>query len=260
MDFTLTIYRRLLETLKAAGYTFYSLEDYLSETPEGKFVILRHDVDRKPGFSLATAKIEDELRIYAGYYFRMVKCSFHIPVIQEIAAMGHEIGYHYEDLASAGGDMETAIRTFETNLERLREFYPVKTLCMHGRPMSGWDGRDLWKQYNYKDFGLIGEPYFDIDFTDVFYLTDTGRSWDNRKMNVRDRVTADSGDSAHAGKHYKSTREIVSAVERGDFPHRVMINTHPERWTDSPVPWLKQLLWQNFKNTVKRVIVKIKRP
>lgn len=252
MDFTLTIYKRLLEAFKAAGYTFYRLEDYLSEKPEGKFVILRHDVDRKPGFSLAAAKIEDDLGIHAGYYFRIVKSSFSIPVIREIAALGHEIGYHYEDLSSAGGDMETAIRTFQKNLERLREFYPVKTVCMHGRPTSKWDGRDLWKRYDYRGFGIIGEPYFDIDFTAVFYLTDTGRSWDNRKMNVRDRVAAHS---THGDRHFKNTEEILSAVEHGDFPHKVMLSTHPERWTDSPLPWLKQYLWQNFKNIIKRKIV-----
>jgi len=252
MDFTLTVYRRLLETLKSAGYTFCRLEDYLSEAPEGKFVILRHDVDRKPGFSLAAAKLEDGLGIRASYYFRIVKCSFHVPVIREIAAMGHEIGYHYEDLAAARGDMETAIRTFETNLEQLREFYPVRTVCMHGRPTSGWDSRDLWKRYDYRDFNLIGEPYFDIDFTGVFYLTDTGRSWDNRKMNVRDRVTMGP---VHGGTYFKSTEEIIAAVASGDFPHRVMLNTHPERWTDSLAPWLKQYLWQNSKNIIKRIIV-----
>ena len=26
------------------------------------------------------------------------------------------------------------------------------------------------KDYNYKDFGIIGEPYFDVNFSDLFYL------------------------------------------------------------------------------------------
>ena len=54
---------------------------------------------------------------------------------------------------------------------------PVKTICMHGSPLSKWDNRDLWKRYNYRDFGIIAEPYFDLDFDEVFYITDTGRSW-----------------------------------------------------------------------------------
>jgi len=34
-----------------------------------------------------------------------------------------------------------------------------------------------------------------------------------------------------------------------------MINTHPQRWTDNQVEWAKELVWQNVKNVVKRVII-----
>ena len=33
----------------------------------------------------------------------------------------------------------------------------------------------LWEKYDYRDFGIIGEPYFDINFEEVLYLTDTGQ-------------------------------------------------------------------------------------
>jgi len=35
-----------------------------------------------------------------------------------------------------------------------------------------------------------------------------------------------------------------------------MITVHPQRWTDKPLPWLKELVWQNTKNVIKRFIVK----
>ncbi len=35
-----------------------------------------------------------------------------------------------------------------------------------------------------------------------------------------------------------------------------MITFHPQRWTDKPGPWVKELVWQNVKNLVKRLIVK----
>ena len=62
-----------------------------------------------------------------------------------------------------------AFRDFKENLEKLRKLYPVKTICMHGSPLSKWDNRDLWTKYDYRDFGIIGEPYFDVDFNEVFY-------------------------------------------------------------------------------------------
>src|SRR5690625_1791146 len=48
--------------------------------------------------------------------------------------------------------------------------------------------RDLWKWYSYRDYGIIAEPYFDLDFSRVLYLTDTGRRWDGDKVSVRDRA------------------------------------------------------------------------
>jgi len=32
------------------------------------------------------------------------------------------------------------------------------------------------------------EPYFDVDFKEVLYLTDTGRRWDGDAFNIRDKV------------------------------------------------------------------------
>ena len=35
-----------------------------------------------------------------------------------------------------------------------------------------------------------------------------------------------------------------------------MFTIHPQRWTDRPLPWTKELIFQNLKNTVKRIMVK----
>jgi hypothetical protein len=36
-----------------------------------------------------------------------------------------------------------------------------------------------------------------------------------------------------------------------------MITVHPQRWHDRAVPWVKELVWQNVKNGVKRVGVRV---
>ena len=38
-----------------------------------------------------------------------------------------------------------------------------------------------------------------------------------------------------------------------------MMTFHPQRWTDNSVEWGKELVWQNFKNVVKRAMVEFKR-
>jgi hypothetical protein len=136
------------------------------------------------------------------------------------------------------------------DLEKLRKLAPVSTICMHGSPLSKHDSKDLWKHFNYHDFGIIGEPYFDVDFKKVFYLTDTGRKWDGDKVSVRDRVDSGFDLSFH------STDKIIAAAKAHQLPHQIMFTFHPQRWNDDKIKWSKELLMQNAKNLIKRLIVK----
>lgn len=258
MDFTLTKYTELLQALKAGGYRFITFEQYCADKEaldEARYVILRHDVDLKAENSLETARIEHSLGITASYYFRVVKQSNKPEIIQAIADLEHEIGYHYEDMTICRGDVEKAIGHFKCQLDCFRRFYPVKTICMHGAPRSRYDGRDLWKYYNYHDYGILGEPYFDVDFSKVFYLTDTGRRWDGFNVSVRDKVPVYQEKWIEEGWVYHSTDDIITALVQRGIPDRIMMTTHPQRWTDNRYQWLKELQVQRVKNGVKRIIV-----
>ena len=186
-DFRLATYTKLLQELLAGGYSFQTLK-YFIQRPEEKTAILRHDVDRLPKNALAIARIEKEAGINGSYYFRIIKGSYDENIIKQISEMGHEIGYHYENLTDTNGDYESAIKNFESGLERFRKLYPIKTICMHGSPLSKYDNKKIWEKYDYRDYGIIGEPYFDIDFDEVFYITDTGRAWNNSNVSIRDKV------------------------------------------------------------------------
>lgn len=255
MDFTLDSYKKLLSSLLAAGYRFVTYSEYLLSKQGGLFVILRHDVDLLPYNSLATAKIEAEMGIRATYYFRAVPESWNEEVIKKIAALGHEVGYHYESLTTCNGDVDSAYVDFCKNLEELRRLVPVRTICMHGSPRSPYDSKYIWKKYCYKDVSIIGEPYFDTDFSQVFYITDTGRRWDGYKVSVRDKIERYQDEWTAKGLSYHSTNDIVKAIENGSFPKAVMITTHPQRWNDFGVAWIKELVMQNVKNVVKRVLI-----
>lgn len=254
-DFTLEIYRELLSALRQKGYQFLTFEQYcqLKVSLPKKFVILRHDVDLKAMNSLRTAQVEHELGVQASYYFRVVPQSNQPEIIRAIAALGHEIGYHYEDMAVADGNVEKAIAHFKEQLAYFRQYYPVRTICMHGAPTSKWDGRDLWKYSDYRGLGIIGEPYFDVDFSQVFYLTDTGRCWDGYKVSVRDKIPMYQDQWTEQGLVYHHTEDILNAVEKSTLPPCIMITTHPQRWTDKPGAWAKELILQTIKNWVKRL-------
>lgn len=298
MDFTIKVYKTLLSTLKNQGFSFLPFSDYLLK-PETKVIMLRHDVDKLPVNSLVFATIQNKLGIKGSYYFRAVPESWNESIIRKIEEMGHEIGYHYEDVSSAAGRLREegggqrgktkgignwnyeeeeyerylagiAIESFRENLEKLRKIVPIKTICMHGSPMSNWDSRLLWKYYDYRDFGISGEPYFDIDFNEVLYLTDTGRRWNGNSVNIRDKSInhkvqkgAEKGLLSSSNAHsfsmsFRSTNNIINAAENGIVPDKIMMTFHPQRWSSKVVPWIKELVWQNVKNVGKYFLVKMK--
>lgn len=267
MDFTLTTYQSLLFALKNKNYAFVNHSNF-GKKPS---VLLRHDVDRLPKNALKMAQLEKSLGIQSIYYFRMVSHVFKPEVISKIAELGHEIGYHYEDVDLASKSIKTqdtrnspagragktekeivekGIELFVKHLNELRQYCPVNTICMHGSPLSKYDNRLLWKHYNYRDFDVEFEPYFDVDYNVVFYITDTGRQWNNENISVRDKV--DSGFDIQV----KSTQHLIQLAEAGELPDKIMINTHPHRWFNPGLRWVKELVMQNIKNVVKYYLIK----
>jgi len=250
-DFTHTIYKELLDAFVKNGYQFITIEEYFTSNYNlnKPFVLMRHDVDRKPYRSLEMAKIENDLGIKATYYFRTISQTLKPNIIKAIADLGHEIGYHYESLAETNGDYEKAIEDFEKNLKKLRELYPIKNIAMHGRPTSKWDSRDLWKKYNYKDFDIISEPYFDFDFNEILYTTDAGRAWGDESINLRDKV------DTKFNFNIKHTNDLLRLINTKQLPNQMMINIHPEHWAKNGLEWYEIYIIRKCKNIVKKFFI-----
>jgi hypothetical protein len=257
-DFTFQALQSLLENLKKQGYSSFTFQEYLKSKESistQKLIILRHDVEERYVHALRFAEIQYQLGFKGSYFFRILAKSFQPKIVKQIADLGHEIGYHYDDLTECHGDYEKAIARFQKNLNTLRAIAPVQTICMDGSPLSKYNNKDLWKKYHYQDFGIIGEPYYDMNFDEFFYLTDTGRRWDGWKSSVRDKVPQ-QGEWIKQGLVFKTTQDIINAANQGRLPHKIMFTFHPQRWTENPFLWTKELVLQNVKNQVKRFLVK----
>lgn len=280
-DFTERALIDLLREIVKVKNRAITFEEYvLDKEKKGEVLILRHDVDKKPGRAMRIAEMENEMGIRGTFYFRATMNEFPKKEIAAIARLNHEVGYHYEDLDVARGDMKKAMKSFKDNLEKLRQLAQVKTVCMHGSPLSRYDNRDLWKKFDYHDLGIIGEPYFDVDFSKVIYLTDTGRKWDGSRASIRDRVdgreeedrrqkvedsrgeedgrqkTEVRKDKAKKRPRLHSTQDIINALRNNELPDQIMLTIHPQRWTDEWGPWVWELVSQKVKNVVKYFIVK----
>jgi hypothetical protein len=258
-DFTLHAYQKLLFALQQQGFMFMPFKDFNLRVINQKRIILRHDVDAHKENSLQFALLEHSMGVKGTYFFRIVPQSFDAKIIKQIAGLGHEIGYHYETMHTNNGDIDKAYDEFSRNLEFFRTIIPVVTICMHGSPTSKYDNRELWRKYDYRNLGIIAEPYFDLDFNEYYYLTDTGRRWNGDKINIRDKSSVKEHEKFRIvnnkktaySPNFKSTKEIIEAVDRGSLPDKIMMTFHPQRWTDKLLPWYKELFWQNIKNVGK---------
>lgn len=246
LDFTLKKYKILLESFVRANYSILTFEAYLKHPPieDSRFLILRHDVDELAENALEMARIESRMGIHSTYFFRIVRKSNKPEIIREIASLGHEIGYHYEDLSAAQGNLQNAIQSFEKNLNYFKQFYPISTICMHGSSTSKYDNRDLWSHFDFHDFGIIGEPYLSIDFNKLYYITDTGYSWDGGKYAVRDIVVNNHGHT------YRTTQDIIDALNTNGFPKRVLLLSHT-LWSPTWIQWAKLHCRELIRNNVK---------
>lgn len=259
MDYTLLTYDRLINVLLKQNFEFLPLQLYLISKTSNSVIILRHDVDRAPENSVKMSELETHEGIKGTYYFRITPSSFDQNAIERIADQGHEIGYHYEEVDSAyrqfkSGNSKTkfikedlideAYNLFCSNLEKIRKIYPVKTICAHGSPLSPFDNRLIWSKYDYKELGISGESYFDINWEDFAYFTDTGRRWNGENVSVRDKI------NSKYNFNFKSTRDIINNSTL--LPPHIMINIHPQRWNDNFIQWSRELIMQSCKNVIKK--------
>lgn len=235
------MYEELCRALLSAGYKSITVQQHLSSDTDGKVVVLRHDVDRKPENAIIMAELEHALGVQSTYYFRYPH-TFRPEIIKRVLALGHEIGYHYEVLAKAKGNNDLAIRLFSQELYHFNAICEVRTICMHGSPLSTHDNRDLWKKYNFHHYGIEGEAYLSMGECGLKYFTDTGRSWDG-KHSLRDTLPGEQPTLI------RTTNELIEWISYSE--DNIYLTVHPERWATNMTNRVIGTLKDHFINVGK---------
>ena len=244
-DFTIPTFRLLLESALKNGYVFAPYREFIAANIAGKkIVVLRHDVDDRPLRALKMAMVENELNVRSTYYFRDIPQMFKGEVISKIAKLQHEVGYHYENMSNCNGDPDRAFLDFNSSLKKLREIVQIDTISSHGRSISRHDNLSLWSVHDYKSAGILADINLDTDFRDILYLTETGRSW-NSKFNRRDKVPSSLKCNA------RTTGDLIALLNSGSLPDKIILNIHPQRWTDNNFVWYSDKISQAVRNTIK---------
>jgi len=251
LDFTLDQYARLCSAVKASKYQVLTVREFLERAPiEGHLLIMRHDVDEDARNALDMARVEHDLGIRATYYFRVRKRVFVPAIIDEIASYGHEIGYHYETLDKTRGNVEEALSLFAVELAMLRERYDIKTACMHGNPLTKYDNKKIWENCELDHFGLIGEPYLSLDYSQFLYFSDSGRTWLGDKNKIKDRISSINLPTVQV----KDTGDLIGLITDGRHK-KICILTHPKRWSKNLINYLTYYMIDLAYNAGKKLIL-----
>ena len=140
-----------------------------------------------------------------------------------------------------------AYQIFMRKFKYFEKKLDIRTITMHGSPLSRIDNKLLWKKFDYKKLGIICEPYLDIDYSLISYLTDTGRNW-GESVSIRDFV-----DSSYS-YDFSSTNDIIKNINL--LTDKVIFTIHPERWTNELIEWINSLITQKLKNSIKFLLLK----
>ena len=245
-DFTLAKYAHLCETIEKLDCPVMTIRQFLEAGQPQKFVVvLRHDVDRQLARAIAMAELEAAYGFPSTYYFRTTQAVFRPTALKHLHKLGHEVGYHYEVLTKTWGNTEKAGSLFDRELKKFRQIVPVHTASMHGSPLMPWNNLDFWQAYCIQAYDLLGEAYLSIDYSNMYYFTDTGRSWNAGRYNLRDHTG-----SRQPQKIVQTTDDLMHFLTKSPNSP-VFINTHPNRWTSNWSGWMLSMVSDWLINQVK---------
>ena len=238
-------YESIIEALLGLGKPLGGVADFLEDRRSTR-IILRHDVDRRPQQACDLALLEQRLGVCSTYYFRANASGvFPATAVCAIAQLGHEVGYHYEDLSFCRGNRAAAIARFSRNLETLRMLAPCTTVSMHGAPLSKHHNQDLLCDTDLQREKLLGDAVASIEPFTPYYLTDTGGRWLAAATNLRDR----------AGQAWPANALPVSppAFRRfaAEAQHPLYVSTHPERWSQNLPSYMRAHTMDIIVNSIK---------
>lgn len=241
-------YESIIEALLGLDKPVGGVADFLT-AQNPRRIILRHDVDRRPEQACAMARLEQSLGVRSTYYFRVnASGAFPVAAVSMIADLGHEVGYHYEDLSFCKGNYCAAMERFCRNLESLRKLASCTTVSMHGAPLSKHHNQDLLRNEDLERALLLGDAVASIESFLPYYLTDTGGRWLAAETNLRDR----------AGEAWPAHALPVSmpAFRRfaAEAHQPLYISTHPERWSQTVPSYLRAEAMDIVVNNIKLIL------
>lgn len=235
MIFTFKKWRRFCEQLQQTGRQSVPASAVVDAT--APYVVLKHDVETDVPKAYTIAKIEAACGHCGSYYVQayLMQDAKNVALLSEMAAMGHEISYHYDVLDSAKGDMDKAMEEYRRNAALFESRgFALTTVCQHGNPVVERVGytsnRDFFRnatvQAAFPHTADIMVNFKEAANTDYRYYSDAGR----RFKYIFDPITNDVVDSEDRNVCYDDLDALLAALTAEE---NHIISIHPHRWCAS---------------------------
>ena len=136
LDYYSNFLRRIQENDDFIVIPFNEWLSHKTPDKEKITVLIRHDVDINLERARSMAKIERVNDTSSCYLFRNNAEKYTLKeaeqIIQEFSKQSFEIGFHYETVANANGDLNKAQSLFEEELNEMRKITPISLIAAHG--------------------------------------------------------------------------------------------------------------------------------
>ena len=180
------LYLEFLAKAKARGFGFVRFEDFLPGRPPlpDRYIVLRHDIDFAPVYSLQMAELEHEAGV-ASTFFVLVDGQFYNPLQKEVIeqlrrihALGHEIGLHFAVSSAVESDVGREV-AFRLELLSALAGVTVRSFSQHDPVNAG--------------FASVSPPpghYSCVDASrvirdhDLLYVSDSAMMWRRYTFNT----------------------------------------------------------------------------
>jgi hypothetical protein len=173
------LYESFLAKAKARGYSFVHFQDFLPGRPAlpTRYIVLRHDIDFAPAYSLEMAKLEHAAGVKSTY-FVLVDGQFYNPLrsesihqLRQIRALGHEIGLHFAVSSAVDGDIGKEV-TFRMEILSSIVGGAVHSFSQHDPVNSGFVSVTLPEGHR-----TCVDASHIIRENDLLYVSDSAMMW-----------------------------------------------------------------------------------
>ena len=173
------LYLDFLAKAKARGFSFVCFRDFLpgSPAPVGRYIVLRHDIDFAPSYSLEMAEIEHAAGIKSTF-FVLVDDQFYnalqsdvIRQIRQIHSLGHEIGLHFALSTAVEADIGKEV-VFRLNLLSTIAGVTVRSFSQHDPVNAGFAAIALPPEHH-----VCVDARQVIHDNDLLYVSDSAMMW-----------------------------------------------------------------------------------